>query len=130
MPDAGKSIGSWSVGETPRATEDFENFNRVQAPGWASEYDAVPNNPMFNLRDVLRIPRLWKPAVAGYASGNSLGTPMDGGQGGADNLMLTTPHVPIRRLTPDTRSGLSRSGDALKAGSPGRIPPVLVRAAR
>lgn len=130
MPDAGTGRGSWSLGEMPRATEDFENFNRDQAPGWAAEYDAVPNNPMFNLRDRLRIPRLWKPAVAGYASVNQNGNPFDGGQGGAHNLMLTTPHIPIRRLVPDTRSGLSKSGDALRAGSPGRIPPALVRAAR
>ena len=130
MADVGRRVGSWSVGENPRATEDFRRVVGSEALPWQQEYDPAPLNPMFQLRDRLRIPRLWKPGLASYVSTNSQGNPIDGGQGGSNNLMLVTPHVPIRRLVPDTRSGLSRSGDALRAGSPGRIPPALVRAAR
>lgn len=70
------------------------------------------------------VPRMFKPAIGGAASRDGHGWPYD--MSGSTHMGTLT-HLPVKLVLPDKRSGLTTGGDALRQGSAGRIPSVLVR---
>ena len=97
----------------------------VQLPPNAApeRYTPEPRQWTWFVRTKL-VPRLFKAANGGAADRDGHNWPYDMSSGVA---MGHLPHPHFVRLVPDQRSGLTASGDALRAASMQRIPPILVR---
>lgn len=105
--------------KTKQPPEIFLQLPPNAAP---QRYTPEPRQWTYFVRTKL-VPRLFKAANGGAADRDSHNWPYDMSSGTA---MGHLPHPAFVRLHPDTRSGLTASGDSLRAASTQRIPPVLV----
>lgn len=121
-----------------RPQERFIRFYGNGTPRGFASYAPTPRDFDLDYVGPQRVPRLWKPGIAGWASIQAPYWPPDGNNfpymGGINGNATTAgrptvPHIYARTLgRADTRS--VTTGATLRPATLGRVPPVIVPRAR